>query len=240
MAPFISSAALMARCGSSSFAWWRPKTAITASPMNFSTTPPCRSMTSLQSREVGINHRTDVLGVELAGHGGEVDEIGEEHRHLLALTTRYGGQDGGTARPQRLKGGLDHHGTQHFPLCFEGGDGVVDSGALSQRLPKLDRRTDEEREWCEFVTPEQVGLTPYEWGCFKVLWANNGTVRETTYEQVTTELGCATPRSIHRIMPTLKEQRLYTIEPKTGGDTGRRSTWTVNAKKVGAAFNCGT
>ena len=29
----------------------------------------------------------------------------------------------------------------------------------------------------------------------------------------------------------------YTIEPKTGGDTGRKSTWTVNAKKVGAAFS---
>ena len=78
------------------------------------------------SREVGIDHRTNVLGVELAGHGGEVDEIGEEHRHLLALTTRYAGQDGDTARPQRLEGGLDHHVTQDFPLCFEGGDGVVD------------------------------------------------------------------------------------------------------------------
>ena len=41
-----SMAAERARCGSSPCAWGRPKTAITASPMNFSTVPPCSATTS--------------------------------------------------------------------------------------------------------------------------------------------------------------------------------------------------
>jgi len=40
----IASAARTARSGSSSCATGAPKTAITASPMNFSTVPPCRSI----------------------------------------------------------------------------------------------------------------------------------------------------------------------------------------------------
>jgi len=39
----IASAARTARSGSSSWETGAPKTAITASPMNFSTVPPCRS-----------------------------------------------------------------------------------------------------------------------------------------------------------------------------------------------------
>ena len=42
----ISIAARTARSASSSWAVGAPQTAITASPMNFSTVPPCRSMTS--------------------------------------------------------------------------------------------------------------------------------------------------------------------------------------------------
>ena len=40
----MPNAARIARCGSSSRAWCRPKTAMTASPMNFSTTPPAASI----------------------------------------------------------------------------------------------------------------------------------------------------------------------------------------------------
>ncbi len=61
---------------------------------------------------------------------GEVDEVGEEHGHLLALTTRHPGQYGGTARPQRLDGGRDDHVAQRLTLCFEGGDGVVDRSQI--------------------------------------------------------------------------------------------------------------
>jgi hypothetical protein len=42
----ISIAARQARRASSSCTLGTPKTAITASPMNFSTVPPCRSMIS--------------------------------------------------------------------------------------------------------------------------------------------------------------------------------------------------
>jgi hypothetical protein len=42
----IASAARTARSGSSSCATGAPKTAITASPMNFSTVPPCRSISA--------------------------------------------------------------------------------------------------------------------------------------------------------------------------------------------------
>ena len=45
-APCISTAARTARSASSSCTRGSPKTAMIASPMNFSTTPPCRSSTA--------------------------------------------------------------------------------------------------------------------------------------------------------------------------------------------------
>ena len=60
----IASAARTARSGSSSCATGAPKSAMTASPMNFSTVPPKRS-SSLRSRAwYGDEHGAHVLGIE--------------------------------------------------------------------------------------------------------------------------------------------------------------------------------
>ena len=81
----IASAARTARSGSSSCATGAPKTAITASPMNFSTVPPRRSSSWRSRAWYGESVGSHVLGVERLGACGEADEVGEEHRDDLAL-----------------------------------------------------------------------------------------------------------------------------------------------------------
>ena len=81
----IASAARTARSGSSSCATGAPKSAITASPMNFSTVPPKRSSSVAQPGVVGREQRAHVLGVELLGPRGEADEVGEEDGDDLPL-----------------------------------------------------------------------------------------------------------------------------------------------------------
>ena len=81
----IASAARTARSGSSSCATGAPKTAITASPMNFSTVPPKRSSSARSRAWYGREDRAHVLGVEPLGAAGEADEVGEEDRDDLAL-----------------------------------------------------------------------------------------------------------------------------------------------------------
>ena len=71
----IASAARTARSGSSSCAGGAPKTAITASPMNFSTVPPCRSSSSRRRAWYGASSAAHVLGVEPLAERGEPDEI---------------------------------------------------------------------------------------------------------------------------------------------------------------------
>ena len=98
----IASAARTARSGSSSCATGAPKTAITASPMNFSTVPPKRSSSVAQARVVRREQRAHVLGVELLGAGREADEVGEEHRDDLALLARAA-PAASSAAPQALQ-----------------------------------------------------------------------------------------------------------------------------------------
>ena len=76
----IASAARTARSGSSSCATGAPKTAITASPMNFSTVPPKRSSSARTPRVVAGEQRADVLGVEPFGPRRQADQVGEERR----------------------------------------------------------------------------------------------------------------------------------------------------------------
>ena len=84
----IASAARTARSGSSSCATGAPKTAMTASPMNFSTVPPRCSSSVAQPLVVRAQDRLDVLRVERLGARREADEVGEEDRHDLALAPR--------------------------------------------------------------------------------------------------------------------------------------------------------
>ena len=80
-----SSAARTARSESSSVATGVPQTAITASPMNFSTVPPYRSMMSARDLEVLREELARLLGVASLGRGREADEVGEEDGDEAAL-----------------------------------------------------------------------------------------------------------------------------------------------------------
>ena len=79
----MRSAARTARSASSSCAMGAPKTAMTASPMNFSTVPPKLSMSALTRSWYGAEGRADVLRVSTVGAVREADEIDEQHRDDL-------------------------------------------------------------------------------------------------------------------------------------------------------------
>ena len=65
---------------------------MTASPMNFSTVPPCRS-SSLRTRSwYGREDGPHLLRVELLGSRGEADEVAEEDGDDLALLRRSAGR----------------------------------------------------------------------------------------------------------------------------------------------------
>ena len=81
----MESAARTARSGSSSCATGAPNTAITASPMNFSTVPPNRSSSERTRGVVGLEHAPHVLGVHTLCARGEADEVAEEAGDDLAL-----------------------------------------------------------------------------------------------------------------------------------------------------------
>ena len=80
-----SSAARTARSASSSWAIGVPHTAMTASPMNFSTVPPYRSTIARHSVEVRRQELAHVLGVACLGERREPDEVGEEHADQAPL-----------------------------------------------------------------------------------------------------------------------------------------------------------
>ncbi len=84
----IASAARTARSGSSSCAVGAPKSAMTASPMNFSTVPPRRSSSAADAVVVGREERLDVLGIHRLRPRGEADEVAEDDRDDLALAPR--------------------------------------------------------------------------------------------------------------------------------------------------------
>src|SRR5215212_7688283 len=78
----ISGAARAARRASSSCACGIPNTAIAASPMNFSTVPPCARGSSAARR--GAPHRLlQQLGVDALAERRRADQIAEEHRDGL-------------------------------------------------------------------------------------------------------------------------------------------------------------
>ena len=80
-----SSAARTARSASSSRAVGAPQTAITASPMNFSTVPAVARDHLAGDVEVAGERVADLLGVALLGEGREADEVGEQDRDEAAL-----------------------------------------------------------------------------------------------------------------------------------------------------------
>ena len=81
----IASAARTARSGSSSCAVGAPKSAITASPMNFSTVPPWRSSSAANALVVRPQECLDVLRVHRLRARREPDEVAEDDRDDLAL-----------------------------------------------------------------------------------------------------------------------------------------------------------
>ncbi len=70
---------------SSSFEIGTPHTAITASPMNFSTNPAVAGDDGAGDVEVGGEQLTDFFGILCLRHGGEADEVAEEDRDPPAL-----------------------------------------------------------------------------------------------------------------------------------------------------------
>ena len=76
----IARAARAARTASSSWACGQPKTAKTASPMNFSRVPPSRSMASAIVASAAVTRCADLFRVVLGEHPDVVDEVGEEGR----------------------------------------------------------------------------------------------------------------------------------------------------------------
>ena len=65
-----------------------PKSAITASPMNFSTVPPYAPARRGRGRGTAASIASHVLGVHRLGVGGQADQVAEEHGHDLALPAR--------------------------------------------------------------------------------------------------------------------------------------------------------
>ena len=80
-----SSAARTARSASSSCATGVPQTAITASPMNFSTVPPCTLDDPGRLLEVAAEQLAHRLRVAVLGERREADEVGEEHGDQASL-----------------------------------------------------------------------------------------------------------------------------------------------------------
>ena len=81
----ISSAARTARSASSSCATGVPHTAITASPMNFSTTPPWRAPRRTRCRSSCASTARTSSASRVLGERREADEVDEQHGHQPAL-----------------------------------------------------------------------------------------------------------------------------------------------------------
>ena len=79
----IPSAARSARAGSSSCAIGTPNTAITASPMNFSTVPPSRLDHLAHRDEVGVEHLAEPLGIEALAE--PVDPVTSANRTVTSF-----------------------------------------------------------------------------------------------------------------------------------------------------------
>ena len=84
----ISSADRTARSASSSWATGVPQTAMTASPMNFSTVAAMTFHGVGGGLEVPGEHRPNVLGVTALGERRVANKVDEEHRHQPPLGVR--------------------------------------------------------------------------------------------------------------------------------------------------------
>ena len=73
-----------------------PNTAITASPMNFSTEPPCSSTTALHPLEIAGQQRPQRLRIRRLPQRRRTDQITEQHRHHLAALARATSERRGT------------------------------------------------------------------------------------------------------------------------------------------------
>ena len=83
--PETSRAARTARSASSSCSSGTPKTAMTASPMNFSTVPPWRSIGCADDVEVARDQSSVDLRVQLRGEPRRIDEVAEQDRDRAAV-----------------------------------------------------------------------------------------------------------------------------------------------------------
>ena len=97
----MPSPARTARIASSSWTRGQPKTAKTASPMNFSRVPSKRSMTSPIAASATADPLADVLGIVLGDHPDVADQVREERGHDPAVTglARHLGRPRSTVGP---------------------------------------------------------------------------------------------------------------------------------------------
>ena len=115
----MRSAARTARSASSSCATGTPNTAITASPMNFSTVPPYASA-HRGERDVDVAQEVaQLLGVHLRRELGRARQVGEDDRGELSLgrvaaaqRTAAAGAETGALRCDRAAGGATGRQTE--------------------------------------------------------------------------------------------------------------------------------
>ena len=113
-APCMPAAARTARRASSSCSRGRPKTAMTASPMNFSTTPPCRSSSArmvskyrvITSRNASESSRSPML----------VEPLRSEKTMVTTFRTSCAGAATSSAEPQaRQNFAISGFSVPHWP-----------------------------------------------------------------------------------------------------------------------------
>ena len=111
--------------GSSSRARCMPNTAITASPMNFSTMPPsCSMQRAHMAKYSAMTVRTSSESSSLREHG-EVDQIGEQDGHLFALLDPAADTSGSRRSRSGGQGGVDDVVAEHGALLLERLDRTV-------------------------------------------------------------------------------------------------------------------
>ncbi len=94
----ICTAARTARSASSSCSTGMPKTAMTASPMNFSTVPPCRSITSFMAAKYRLMRPRTASGSRRSPMA--VDPVTSLNRIVTTLrASRAGSKDSGSRLP---------------------------------------------------------------------------------------------------------------------------------------------
>ena len=89
------------------------------------------------AQEVGVDDRADILGVELLGQHGEVDEVGEQDGDELALLGDGPVDQLGALGEQRPEGRVDDRVAEQAALRLERGDGNVDRRQVRHRTDRL-------------------------------------------------------------------------------------------------------